>query len=160
MKPIITKIDNHHLENSKLKWFQLKRLGEDSGEILAHFELYLIEDKKPKNLLPYPPKVGVIYRLPSQIRPKLQRTIIEVIEHNFKHHFAKNLSFSIYDFFKILAWGVRSMAKFQLSDVNRPQIIFECGGHVLESEIIKNCKKNPNSTKPVLYYDIVSFFVK
>lgn len=48
------------------------------------------------------------------------------------------------------------MKTFQLSDVDCPQVIFECGGQKVESEVIKNVKQNPNFSKPVLYFDIVS----
>ena len=58
-----------------------------------------------------------------------------------------------------MAWGVRNMKTFQLSDVDRPQVIFECGGHKTETEVIKNVKKNPNFNKPVLYFDIVRVLI-
>ena len=47
------------------------------------------------------------------------------------------------------------MKTFQLSDVENPQIIFECGQHKLETEIMKNVKQNPNFSKPNLFFDIV-----
>jgi hypothetical protein len=47
------------------------------------------------------------------------------------------------------------MKTFQLSEVDCPQVVFECGGHKLESEVIKNVKENPNFVKPVFYFDIV-----
>ena len=56
---------------------------------------------------------------------------------------------------KVLAWGIRNMKTFQLSDVENPQIIFECGQHKLETEIMKNVKQNPNFSKPNLFFDIV-----
>ena len=97
-------------------------------------ELFLIDNKQSTHLPPLPPKVGNIFCLPREIRPQLQRTIIEV-----------------------LAWGVRNMKKFQMSDIENPQVIFECGEHKIETTILKNVKKNPNFTKPVLYFDIVRF---
>ena len=48
------------------------------------------------------------------------------------------------------------MKTFQLSEVDCPQVIFECGGHKIETETIKNVKQNPNFAKPVVYFDIVS----
>lgn len=48
------------------------------------------------------------------------------------------------------------MKTFQLSDVDCPQVIFECGGQKIESEVIKNVKQNPNFAKPVMFFDIVS----
>lgn len=50
------------------------------------------------------------------------------------------------------------MKTFQLSEVDCPQVVFECGGHKIESEVIKNVKENPNFVKPVFYFDIVIEF--
>lgn len=55
-----------------------------------------------------------------------------------------------------MCWGVRNMAKFQLSNVTSPSIEFEIGGHMLNSKIIKNTKKNPNFEENLLFLDIVS----
>lgn len=59
---------------------------------------------------------------------------------------------------KVLSWGVRNMKTFQLSEVDCPQVVFECGGHKIDSEVIKNVKENPNFVKPVFYFDIVIEF--
>ena len=56
---------------------------------------------------------------------------------------------------EVLSWGVRNMKSFQLSDVDCPQVIFECGDHKIESEVIKYVKQHPNFSKPVLYFDIM-----
>ena len=62
---------------SKLEWFPIKRGNEDGGELLACFELYMLDDENC--MVPVlPPKVGGLYRLPTGIRPELQRTMIEV----------------------------------------------------------------------------------
>ena len=55
-----------------------------------------------------------------------------------------------------MSWGVRNMRKFQLSSVTSPSIEFEVGGHVVQSKVIRNTKKNPNFDEPLLFYDIVS----
>jgi hypothetical protein len=47
------------------------------------------------------------------------------------------------------------MKTFMLSDVDSPQIVFEVGGHEIESTIIKNAKKTPNFDKPLLFLDVV-----
>lgn len=52
------------------------------------------------------------------------------------------------------------MKTFQLSDVDSPQCIFECGGQKIESEVLKNLKRNPNFKKPVLYFDLVRLAFK
>ena len=59
---------------------------------------------------------------------------------------------------KVLSWGVRNMKTFQLSEVDCPQVVFECGGHKIDSEVIKNVKENPNFVKPVFYFDMVIEF--
>ncbi len=56
---------------------------------------------------------------------------------------------------KILAWGLRNMKKFQLSDIECPQCIFEIGEHKIETEVLRNVKRSLNFNKPVLYLDIV-----
>lgn len=48
------------------------------------------------------------------------------------------------------------MRKFQLSNVSSPSIMFECGGHLRNSLVIKDTKKNPNFVDPVLFFDVVS----
>lgn len=48
------------------------------------------------------------------------------------------------------------MKSYQLSDVEHPQVVFECGQHKIETEIMKNIKKNPNFLKSSLFFDIVS----
>jgi hypothetical protein len=122
---------------SKLEWIQLKNGDDDVGEILACFELFSLDEKTLPNIPALPPKTGAIYRVPSNIRPELLRTMIE-----------------------ILAWGLRNMKSFQLSDIDRPQVIFECGGRTIETEIIKNLKKNPNFSKPIIQFDIVNLKIK
>jgi hypothetical protein len=46
-----------------------------------------------------------------------------------------------------------------LSDVDCPQVVFEVGGHEIESTIIKNSKKTPNFDKPLLFLDVVCIFI-
>jgi hypothetical protein len=47
------------------------------------------------------------------------------------------------------------MKPFNLSDVDSPQLVFECGDKKVESEVIKSLKATPNFQKPVLYLDLV-----
>lgn len=135
----IARCETNYGRPCKLEWIEVKKNTENGGELLACFELFLMDEKGPssnnKYMPNYPPKNGALYRVPNGIRPELQRTMIEV-----------------------LSWGVRNMKTFQLSDVDCPQVIFECGGHKVESEVIKNVKQNPNFSKPVLYFDIVCAF--
>ncbi len=58
----------------------MKRDKDDAGDLLACFELYLLDENgENKYLPPLPSKIGAIYRLPNEIRPQLHRTVIEVI---------------------------------------------------------------------------------
>jgi len=59
---------------------------------------------------------------------------------------------------KVMCWGVRSMRKFQLSNVVSPSVEIEIGGQVVRSKVIKNAARNPNFDDPVLFFDIVSIF--
>ena len=61
-----------------------------------------------------------------------------------------------FSMFQVLCWGVRNMKKFQLSSVTSPSIEFEVSGNVVESTMIKNTKRNPNFTDPILFFDVVS----
>ncbi len=47
------------------------------------------------------------------------------------------------------------MKTFMLSDVDCPQVVFEVGGHEIESTIIKSAKKTPNFDRPLLFLDVV-----
>lgn len=47
------------------------------------------------------------------------------------------------------------MKKFELTSVTSPSIEFECAGGVVQSDVIKDTKKNPNFEKPVLTRMIV-----
>lgn len=49
------------------------------------------------------------------------------------------------------------MKTFMLSDVDCPQVVFEVGGHEIESTVIKSAKKTPNFDRPLLFLDVVSF---
>jgi hypothetical protein len=48
-----------------------------------------------------------------------------------------------------------------LTTVDKPRIDIECAGHVLQSAVVLNCKKNPNFSVPVKYFDVVSdYFIE
>ena len=52
-------------------------------------------------------------------------------------------------------WGVREMKRVNLTTVDRPQVDADCAGHVAQSTVIVNAKKNPNFANPVAYFDVV-----
>ena len=57
-----------------------------------------------------------------------------------------------------VCWGVRNMRKFQLSNVESPNVEIEVGGQIVRSKVIKNAARNPNFDDPLLFFDIVSSF--
>ena len=58
-------------------------------------------------------------------------------------------------FFQVLFWGVREMKRINLTTVDRPQVDIDLAGHVIQSTVIANAKKNPNFQNPVIFFDVV-----
>ena len=56
---------------------------------------------------------------------------------------------------EVLFWGVREMKRINLTTVDRPQVDIDCAGHVIQSTVISNAKKNPNFQNPVCFFDVV-----
>ncbi|KAM3186213.1 hypothetical protein ACTXT7_004799 [Hymenolepis weldensis] len=111
-----------------LQWYPIKKQGRDGGELLAAFELMLLDGNNP----PSPPnkKPGTdLYEVPEGIRPELERMGIEV-----------------------LCWGVRNMEKYQLAAVNSPSVEIDIGGTVLTSDVISNLKRQPNFKKFIMFH--------
>jgi hypothetical protein len=59
--------------------------------------------------------------------------------------------------FQVLFWGVREMKRINLTTVDRPQVDIDLAGHVIQSTVIANAKKNPNFQNPVCFFDVVRF---
>ena len=57
---------------------------------------------------------------------------------------------------QVLCWGVRNMKKYQLASCTSPSALIEIGGYTIETNVIKNTKKNPNFAKNAFFKDIVS----
>lgn len=57
---------------------------------------------------------------------------------------------------QILFWGLRDLKRVNLFEVDEPQVIIECAGKKVESEVIASYKENPNFTELVKYMDVVS----
>nr|XP_009914813.1 PREDICTED: fer-1-like protein 4 isoform X4 [Haliaeetus albicilla] len=55
---------------------------------------------------------------------------------------------------EILFWGLRDLKRVNLFEVDQPQVIIECAGKKVESEVIMAYKKNPNFTEVVKYMDV------
>ena len=57
---------------------------------------------------------------------------------------------------QILFWGLRDLKRVNLFEVDQPQVIIECAGKKVESEVIVAYKENPSFTELVKYVDVVS----
>ncbi|NXW74738.1 FR1L4 protein, partial [Hirundo rustica] len=125
-----------------LQFFDFYRGTKAAGELIATFELieldysgYLepsvpvdVEPKEPDYL--ENPRAGR-FIIPEGIRPVLKEFRIE-----------------------ILFWGLRDLKRVNLFEVDEPQVIIECAGKKVESEVIVSYKENPNFTELVKYMDV------
>lgn len=128
-----------------LEWFDITRGMDHAGELLAAFELLELPREADGDSLPSLPTpkdipiyketdqkaVGPILPVPKGIRPTLARYRIEV-----------------------LFWGLRDLKRIHLLTVDKPRVDIECAGHILNSSIIQNAKKNPNFSTPVKFLDL------
>ncbi|XP_019631945.1 PREDICTED: myoferlin-like [Branchiostoma belcheri] len=115
----------------RLGWYTINtREGGSAGQLLAAFELYMDDGHLPP---PPPMQEGsdTLFQVPSEIRPQMQRTGIEV-----------------------LCWGVRKLKKYHLRNVTSPQCEFEIGGNVMKSPVIKSVEQNPNFPEPSIFFDV------
>ncbi|XP_014816680.1 PREDICTED: fer-1-like protein 4 isoform X1 [Calidris pugnax] len=125
-----------------LQFFDFYKGTKAAGELIATFELieldysgYLepsvpedVEPKEPDHL--GDPRDGR-FIIPEGIRPVLKEFRIE-----------------------ILFWGLRDLKRVNLFEVDQPQVIIECAGKKVESEVIVTYKENPNFTELVKYMDV------
>ncbi|EEC19061.1 conserved hypothetical protein [Ixodes scapularis] len=126
-----------------LEWHDLYRGTEQAGELLATFELLQFSPFEEKEDMPDLPMQkesvyrstdrGPVYPVPKGIRPTLSNYRIEV-----------------------LFWGLRELKRVHLMTVDHPRVDVECAGHVLQSSVILNCKKNPNFSTPVKFLDVAT----
>jgi len=56
--------------------------------------------------------------------------------------------------FEVVFWGLRDLKRVQFLTVDKPRVDVECAGHVIQSSVITNARKNPNFTSTVKYLDI------
>ncbi|XP_034943562.1 otoferlin [Chelonus insularis] len=99
-----------------LTWYNLLTELDFQGSVLAAFELIQVTEADEESSTDIK-----IYNLPDDIRPTMRSHRLEVI-----------------------FWGVRDLRKLYFNKVTRPQIIIECSGVHVKSEIMKNAKKFPN----------------
>ncbi|KAM6298716.1 fer-1-like protein 4 [Aegotheles albertisi] len=125
-----------------LQFFDVYKGTKAAGELIATFELieldysgYLepsvpedVEPKEPDYL--GDPREGR-FIIPEGIRPVLKEFRIE-----------------------ILFWGLRHLKRVNLFEVDQPQVIIECAGKKVESEVIVAYRENSNFTELVKYMDV------
>lgn len=74
----------------------------------------------------------MLYCVPDDVRPTLQRMAIEV-----------------------LCWGVRNLKKFQLLPVTSPSAELEIGGIISQTDVIANTRRGLNFERPFIFFDVV-----
>ncbi|NXO80047.1 FR1L4 protein, partial [Sitta europaea] len=120
-----------------LQFFDFYRGTKAAGELIATFELIelnysgLPEDVEPKEPDYLRDPHAGRFIIPVGIRPVLKEFRIE-----------------------ILFWGLRDLKRVNLFEVDEPQVIIECAGKKVESEVIASYKENPNFTELVKYMDV------
>ncbi|NWT05049.1 FR1L4 protein, partial [Mionectes macconnelli] len=134
--PQVKLVDEPYIKPA-LQFFDFYRGTKAAGELIATFELieldysgYLedVEPKEPDYL--GDPRAGR-FIIPEGVRPVLKEFRIE-----------------------ILFWGLRDLKRVNLFEVVEPQVIIECAGKKVESEVIVTYKENPNFTELVKYMDV------
>ncbi|KAM8798098.1 fer-1-like protein 4 [Eudromia elegans] len=125
-----------------LQFFDFYKGTKAAGELIATFELIeldysgYLEPAVPEDVEPKEPgflgdpRAGR-FIIPEGIRPLLKEFRIE-----------------------ILFWGLRDLKRVNLFEVDQPQVIIECAGKKVESEVINVYKENPNFTELVKYMDV------
>ncbi|XP_010021877.1 PREDICTED: LOW QUALITY PROTEIN: fer-1-like protein 4, partial [Nestor notabilis] len=124
-----------------LQFFDFYKGTKAAGELIASFELIeldysgYLEPSVPEDVEPKEPDYlgdphDGRFLIPEGIRPALKEFRIE-----------------------ILFWGLRDLKRVNLFEVDQPQVIIECAGKKVESEVIPY-KENPNFTELVKYMDV------
>ncbi|XP_053937718.1 fer-1-like protein 4 isoform X2 [Cuculus canorus] len=125
-----------------LQFFDIYKGTKAAGELIATFELIeldysgYLEPSVPEDVEPKEPDYlgdpcAGRFIIPEGIRPVLKEFRIE-----------------------ILFWGLRDLRRVNLFEVDQPQVIIECAGKKVESEVIVGYKENPNFTELVKYMDV------
>ncbi|XP_010139718.1 PREDICTED: fer-1-like protein 4, partial [Buceros rhinoceros silvestris] len=125
-----------------LQFFDIYKGSRAAGELIATFELIeldysgYLEPSVPEDVEPKEPNylgdpLAGRFIIPEGIRPVLKEFRIE-----------------------ILFWGLRDLKRVNLFEVDQPQVIIECAGKKVESEVIVAYKESPNFTELVKYMDV------
>nr|XP_005986843.1 PREDICTED: fer-1-like protein 4 [Latimeria chalumnae] len=130
--PIVTLVSDQY-NKPTLQFFDIYRGHCTAGELIAAFELIelnysgFLEPSVPDEVNPKEPDFldddarSGRFCIPEGVRPVLRPFRLEV-----------------------LFWGLRHLKRVNLFEVDQPQVVIECAGHKVESEVIPNYKLNPN----------------
>ncbi|XP_075757576.1 fer-1-like protein 4 isoform X2 [Pelodiscus sinensis] len=125
-----------------LQFFDIYKGPRAAGELIATFELIeldysgYLEPSVPNDVEPQEPdfledpRAGR-FIIPEGIRPILKEFRIE-----------------------ILFWGLRDLRRVNLFEVEQPQVIIECAGKKVESEVISSYRESPNFNELVKYINV------
>ncbi|RLV92857.1 hypothetical protein DV515_00013628 [Chloebia gouldiae] len=139
--PQVKLVDEPYIKPA-LQFFDFYRGSKSAGELIATFELIeldysgYLEPSVPEDVEPKEPDYledphAGRFIIPEGIRPVLKEFRIE-----------------------ILFWGLRDLKRVNLFEVDEPQVIIECAGKKVESEVIVSYKENPNFTELVKCMDV------
>ena len=71
---------------------------------------------------------------------------------------AKVFYISFFCRFEVLFWGLRDLKRVHWLTVDKPRVDVECAGHIIQSSVIMNAKRNPNFSTLVKFLDIGEYF--
>ncbi|XP_054702020.1 fer-1-like protein 4 isoform X1 [Grus americana] len=139
--PQVKLVDEQYTKPA-LQFFDFYKGTKAAGELIATFELIeldysgYLEPSVPEDVEPKEPDYlgdphAGRFIIPEGIRPVLKEFRIE-----------------------ILFWGLRDLKRVNLFEVDQPQVIIECAGKKVESEVVVAYKENPNFTELVRYMDV------
>uniref|UniRef100_G1KWU1 C2 domain-containing protein n=1 Tax=Anolis carolinensis TaxID=28377 RepID=G1KWU1_ANOCA len=139
--PLVKLVDEPYSKPS-LQFFDIYKGHKAAGELIAVFELIeldysgYLEPSVPNDVDPKEPEYlgdprSGRFIIPDGIRPILKEFRIE-----------------------ILFWGLRDLKRVNLFEVDQPQVIIECAGKKVESEVVTTYKENPNFNEIVKYVNV------
>uniref|UniRef100_A0A8C6Y7W7 C2 domain-containing protein n=1 Tax=Naja naja TaxID=35670 RepID=A0A8C6Y7W7_NAJNA len=139
--PQVKLVDEPYSKPS-LQFFDIYKGHKSAGELIAVFELIeldysgYLEPSVPNDVDPKEPEYlgdpsAGRFIIPEGIRPILKEFRIE-----------------------ILFWGLRDLKRVNLFEVDQPQVIIECAGKKVESEVVTTYKENPNFNELVKFVNV------
>ncbi|XP_006144124.1 fer-1-like protein 4 [Tupaia chinensis] len=126
------KLGEDPYQRPELQFFSLKKGPRAAGELIATFELIELDyrsrlepsvpsDVEPQDLTPLVEPLSGRLSLPPNVRPVLREFRVEV-----------------------LFWGLRSLGRVHLFEVEQPQVVLEVAGRRVESEVLASYRESPN----------------